>query len=142
MRAISRIFYRILWLLISYAFSNMLNIFGKCWVTFFRKNFVYDFIQSPSKSGTRKDFSLPLATKTISESNWAKMRYENLVSLFQNGRQGKKVDRPKRFKILSTRIFLEKYFPLFLEMGYFFWEELGQVLSIFFLASFILLMVF
>ena len=142
MRDISRIFYHTLSLLTSYVFSNMLNIFWEMLGDFFRKNFVYDFIQSPSKSGTRKDFSLPLATKTISESNWAKMRYENLVSLFQNGRQGKKVDRPKRFKILSTRIFLEKYFPLFLEMGYFFWEELGQVLSIFFLASFILLMVF
>ena len=50
---------------------------------FIRKCLVYDFIQSPSKVEQEGIFqhSLSLQEMTISESNWAKMRYEYFLTL-------------------------------------------------------------
>ena len=60
--------------------SNHYDVFS---VFFIRKCLVYDFIQSPSKVEQEGIFqhSLSLQEMTISESNWAKMRYEYFLTL-------------------------------------------------------------
>ena len=60
--------------------SNHYDVFS---VFFIRKCLVYDFIQSPSKveQGGIFQHSLFLQEMTISESNWAKMRYEYFLTL-------------------------------------------------------------